>query len=232
MSNPDHQEEARRIRADWQRGPQLKLKDMPKSEASAAEGLYPEALARNVLQRMEHLAQVLELLHRTYHENKDLYGDAFLAFVGNHVVREWPSIGIPAASKKAIQVVTADDSERDSFCVPAELYGLDNHHVKYLPDNVRALIKNNLEYEHVTPMTFFRDVLRSYAPLSKEVYYHLLADNYRVAWVTKDEDAALSRNKWRAYRPVDAYESLNPPIELVKTEAHIYLQASSRDRKR
>lgn len=223
-AHPDFRKEAESIRVEWVRSPDLDLKTLPEADAPGGSVAEPDVLAKNVCQRMEHLAEVLALLHSIYAENKQLYGDRFLAFVGNCVVREWPGTDLPAISANAIRVLAPEPSDATTESIANQFSRVDRNRVGYLPKSVQESISSSLKYEHVTPIAFFRDALRNYQPLPKEVFFHLLQDNYRIAWVTKSENKALDGKGWKSCRPVDAYVNLNPPIELIESEVHAYVR--------
>lgn len=181
--------------------------------------MQSDRLLANRELRMRHLAQVLELLHKIYSENKELYGDAFLAFVGDKIVRNWPWIDMPIVSRNALRVLEDAKRQLDLQHVPFTLRGVhraefDHRPPKQEESKIKEALAKALVYEHVTPITFFRDVLRNYPPVAADVYFLLLKENYRVAWVTKAENAALNKKRWKSCRPVNAYRVVEPPIDL------------------
>ncbi len=106
-SNKVSNDELDRFRDEW-KSTRLKISTRPSldlvSNNDQVELKEEDELKENVKQRLEHLAAVLETLSGIYHSNKDLYGDAFLAFIGNSVIREWPWKDYPLASNAAIEI--------------------------------------------------------------------------------------------------------------------------------
>ncbi|QUY37406.1 hypothetical protein [Acinetobacter junii] len=152
----------------------------------------------NTKKRIRHLSQVLESLHDIYLKNKDLYGDSFLAFVGDQVIRGWPWKDFPFASIQAYDLIK------------------ENNIKLYLTQKDRKLRKQlkckKIQYEHWTPISFFRDVFHlSETPLDAETFYHLLIEYYRVVLVTEEENKLLDKNN-RWWRPSDTYEKLGISI--------------------
>ncbi|WP_285765383.1 hypothetical protein [Biformimicrobium ophioploci] len=201
-------EKAFSVRFQWEESgtKQLKMSKRP-SEDIADGSLADDAeIARNIRKRMSHLAEVLALLHKIYFENEELYGDRFLAFVGNEVVREWPWKDYPFISQAALHLLQECESYSDiSGRLPFEVKDR----------GIREIFKK-LRYEHWTPISFFRDVFHSHEPLDKSTYYHLLINFYRVVWITREEDDLLNK-KHRSWRPSKTYEELG--IEIVPHEA-------------
>ena len=141
-------EEAKKVRKLWDESgtKQLKMSRRPPSDIQGGKLANGAILAANIRKRMKHLAQVLELLHKIYYENKDLYGDKFLAFVGNEVVREWPWKDFPFLSKSALEILEKSSSYQDiSGMLPFEVKNKET----------KELFKK-LRYEHWTPISFFR----------------------------------------------------------------------------
>ncbi|GAA0851800.1 hypothetical protein [Aliiglaciecola litoralis] len=198
---------AQKVRLLWdEKGTkQLKMSKRPPSDFENGELASAETLAANIRQRMKHLAQVLELLHKIYYENTDLYGDKFLAFVGNEVVREWPWKDFPFLSKNALNILEEIESYSDiSGKMPFEVKD------KSIKDAFKKL-----RYEHWTPISFFRDIFHSHPPISEEVYYFLLIKYYRIVWIAREEDDALNI-KHRSWRPESTYSDLG--IEIIEHE--------------
>jgi hypothetical protein len=196
-------EKAVEVRAHWEINgtKRLKISKRPITDYSGG-ALTPDTnLAVNIQKRMTHLAEVLELLHKIYAENTDLYGDRFLAFVGNEVVREWPWKDFPFISKKALELLEDSDAYQDiSGRMPFEV-----------KDKTTREVFKKLRYEHWTPISFFRDVFHSHKPLDKSTYYHLLINYYRIVWITREEDDLLNK-KHRSWRPSKTYEELGIDI--------------------
>lgn len=202
MSNHPEQK-AMMIRAQWEKNgtKMLKMSKRPPSDYREQHLKSDAELVRNISKRMQHLAEVLALLHRIYCENKDLYGDRFLAFVGNEVVREWPWKDFPFISEAALDALTQNRDYQDiSGKLPFEI-----------KDKATREIFKQLRYEHWTPISFFRDVFHSHDPIDQQTYYHLLVKYYRVVWITREEDDRLNK-KHRSWRPSDTYDALNIPI--------------------
>lgn len=209
-------EKALEIRSHWEENgtKRLRMSKRPPGDVSDGSLVSDVELAENIRKRMSHLAEVLELLHRIYSENTELYGDRFLAFVGNEVVREWPWKDFPFVSEKALELLQESESYQDiSGKLPFEVKD----------KSVREIFKK-LRYEHWTPISFFRDVFHSHEPLDKATYYHLLINFYRVVWITREEDDLLNK-KHRSWRPSETYSELG--IEIVPHEAWQAIGADS-----
>mgnify|MGYP003663985719 CR=1 FL=1 len=191
------------IRKHWEENgtKQLKMSKRPSSDLSDGVLKSDFELAKNIQKRMSHLAEVLALLHKIYFENTELYGDKFLAFVGNEVVREWPWKDFPFISEKALELLAQSENYKDiSGKLPFEVKD----------KNTREAFKS-LRYEHWTPISFFRDVFHSHEPIDKSTYYHLLVGFYRVVWITQEEDSQLNKMH-RSWRPSNTYEQLGIKI--------------------
>jgi hypothetical protein len=197
-------EKAKSIRIDWERSgaKRLKMSKRPVSDFHNKELAEPATLVANIKKRMEHLGEVLALLHKIYHENEELYGDRFLAFVGNEVVREWPWKDYPFISKSALRLI--EDTSEYSDVVGKLPFEIKNKELKETFTKLR--------YEHWTPISFFRDTFHSHEPLDKEVYYFLLIEFYRIVWITKEEDDRLNK-KHRSWRPESTYQDLGIEIK-------------------
>ncbi|MCA0894601.1 hypothetical protein [Microbulbifer agarilyticus] len=201
-------DKASKIRTLWEKNgtKQLKVSRRPAVDSSKSNLISDIEITKNIRKRMSHLAEVLELLHKIYFENTDLYGDRFLAFVGNEVVREWPWKDFPFISEAALELLEECDSYSDiTGKLPFEV-----------KDKATREVFKNLRYEHWTPISFFRDVFHSHEPLDKSTYYHLLVNFYRVVWITREEDDLLNK-KHRSWRPSDTYAELG--IDIVPHEA-------------
>lgn len=196
-------EKALEIREHWEINGtrRLKISTRPTSDFTCDAPTSDADITVNIQKRMSHLAEVLELLHKIYAENTELYGDRFLAFVGNEVVREWPWKDFPFISKKALELLEGGDSYQDiSGRLPYEV-----------KDKTTREVFKKLRYEHWTPISFFRDVFHSHQPLDKSTYYHLLINYYRIVWITREEDDLLNK-KHRSWRPSKTYEELGIDI--------------------
>ena len=202
------EEKAILVREKWEKigTKTLKISKRPTCDSPAEEKLTESEVVSNIQKRMYHLAEVLELLHKIYFENSDLYGDRFLAFVGNEVVREWPWKDFPFISKKALDLLETKESYQDiTGKLPFEVKD----------KNTREVFKK-LRYEHWTPISFFRDVFHQHDPIDKDTYYYLLLKYYRVVWITREEDGLLNK-KHRSWRPTEVYDELG--IDIIPHEA-------------
>lgn len=152
----------------------------------------------NIKKRIRHLAQILESLHEIYLKNEDLYGDSFLAFVGDKVIRGWPWKDFPVISDQAYELIKENNV---------------NLYLTKKNKKLDELLKNKkIKYEHWTPISFFRDVFHiSETPLNSETFYYLLIEYYRVVLVTEEENSLLDR-KNRRWRQSDTYEKLGISI--------------------
>ena len=193
------------LRKEWdKRGPRrLKLKNRPPADFTDDPACREEIIQNNIKLRMYDLAETMELLFNQYRRNKDLYGDNFLAFVGNSVVREWPWKDYPFTSKNAFE-----------HLAPTEpLLGKLNAEIA---DNSVKERLNETVYEHWTPLSFFRDVFEIAdeldMKLSKEDFYEMLLRNYRIVRVTKDEDDRLAKEGYRSRRLKSTYADLEISI--------------------
>lgn len=161
------------------------------------------------------LACALSRLHEIYladlkREVSQRYSDKFLAFVGNSVVKEWPLKDFPFISEAAGNVI---NKEFPRINISTDILGVERCQ---MPSNLSKQLKQHLHYEHWTPIAFFRDTFKMRnSVIGKAEFYDLLCKYYRVVWVTKDENQRLDREKFRSYRPIDAYTQLNPPIRIL-----------------
>lgn len=173
----------------------LQLNKRPNADLVNGQRKSDEELLRNVDARLKDLSEILASLFKIYRANPDLYGDRFLAFVGNEVIREWPWIDFPLTTQKANEqlghVLTGTTK--------AEFNGS----------------KANLHYEHCTPISFFRDLFIHFDNLSADDFYYALKNYYQVVWMT-NEEATPFNGKLKATRPLDSYEKEG--IEIVETE--------------
>ncbi|WP_299597592.1 hypothetical protein [uncultured Microbulbifer sp.] len=196
------------VRNQWEKSgtKMLKMSKRPSCDSSSEGEISESQVVANIQKRMLHLAEVLELLHKIYCNNKDLYGDRFLAFVGNEVVREWPWKDFPFISKKALDLLEKKESYEDiTGKLPFEV-----------KDKSTREVFKNLRYEHWTPISFFRDVFHQHDPIDKETYYHILIKYYRVVWITREEDDLLNK-KHRSWRPTEVYDDLG--IDIIPHDA-------------
>ena len=181
-------QKAKKLRSDWEnaKARRLRLSQRPPVDLCDKELLPAKERYENIKQRLKHLAQVLALLHKIYKANKNLYGDKFLAFVGNEVVREWPWKDFPFISSAAHQKIS--DIEANVRITGLMKFEIQNKKVKEMFKNLR--------YEHWTPISFFRDVFDLDNNLTEEDFYQILIQYYRVVLITKEEDKKLNyKNK-------------------------------------
>jgi hypothetical protein len=186
--------DVRAFRAVWKKARTLRLKERRAGKPDEALQL------EDVRRRMRDLALILESLYRIYRDDRDgLYGDDFLAFVGNSVIREWPGKDFPFYSENAA-AVAAEHGIRLSA-------GMTD-----LPEGLRK----KLHPEHWTPISFFRDVFHLAREqdilLERDHFYELLFHYYRVVWITKGEEKDLDK-RHRTARQLDTYADLGIVIE-------------------
>lgn len=183
-----------RLRKSWEGA--KKLSDI--RSAPSDQNVDPRQAAQNIKRRLQHLAKVLYLIRTLYREDKDLYGEAFLAFVGDKVIRSWPGKDFVFATVRAKEQLSRVDARRAT-----PIWQLTRSRL----EKVKEL---GVVYEHYTPISFFRDIFDSDEELTEEDFYCLLAMFYRVAWVTKEEDDQLPRTQ----RPLNEYPIEAPFIDL------------------
>jgi hypothetical protein len=183
-----------KFRSNWKKR-QLKYSIRPQVDIINGVKKPNKDLLENIDLRIKDLSEVLELLFKIYKKNKNLYGDAFLAFVGNEVIREWPWKDFPLTSVKARPFL-------DNFNTGITKNELNN-------------ISKNLHYEHWTPISFFRDLFDNFDTLTKENFYYALTKYYKVVWLEKEESKPLN-GQYRSTRPVDIYQKLK--IEIIEKE--------------
>src|SRR5690606_17589556 len=97
---------------------------------------------------------------KIYKENTNLYGDGFLSFVGNEIVRGWPWKDFPLTSEKASKIIGTD---RTGFT-----------------DKEFKVDSSKIHYEHWTPMAFFRDLFDEFDELNEENFLYALKTYYKV----------------------------------------------------
>lgn len=192
------------LRRKWEqkKARRLQLRQRPDSDLNGDDLVSDADRISNIKKRFEHLSEVLALLYKIYRENKSLYGDRFLAFVGNEVVREWPWKDFPFISKAAYDEIRATDSNTKVTGLLAA--DISDHKIK--------TVLKNLRYEHWTPISFFRDVFDLDESLTQKDFYYLLINYYRVVWITKDEDKLINRRN-KTTRSISCYEDLGIVIE-------------------
>ncbi|MCC7050773.1 MAG: hypothetical protein IT239_03215 [Bacteroidia bacterium] len=79
-------------------------------------------------------------------------------------------------------------------------------------EEIRRNPSAKLHKEHYTPISFFRDVFYKEGFLSKEDFYLLLANYYRIVFITEQENKALEKAGYRACRPLNAYDKIGITI--------------------
>ncbi len=159
------------LRRKWEqkKARRLQLRQRPDSDLNEGELASDADRINNIKKRFEHLSEVLALLYKIYRENKSLYGDKFLAFVGNEVVREWPWKDFPFISKAAYNEIRSTGSH-------TKITGLLATDIS--DQKIKTALKN-LRYEHWTPISFFRDVFDLDECLTQEDFYNILIHYYR-----------------------------------------------------
>lgn len=182
------------FRSNWVMN-RLQLKKRPNADLVNGQRKSNEELLRNVDARLKDLSEVLASLFKIYRTNPDLYGDRFLAFVGNEVIRKWPWIDFPFTTEKA-----------------------NTHLGKVLTGITNAEINGSeagVHYEHWTPISFFRDLFIHFEDLTADDFYNVMKKYYQVVWMTKEEAVPFGR-KLKSTRPFDAYEQVG--IRIVENE--------------
>jgi|SRR3972149_558669 len=185
----------------------LKLKKRPPLDTRDGKLKSKEERFENVKTRLSHLAEVLEILHKIYRKNKELYGDKFLEFVGYYVIRTWPWKDFPFISTQANRILKKSGLKDD--IIGLQKFELRN---KKVHDKLKEL-----RYEHWTPLSFFRDIFDQEPELTKNDFYNILIIYYRVVWITKKEDAVLEGKKYKSNRILTAYDDSN--IEIFDLES-------------
>lgn len=183
------------FRAAWKKARTLRLKARRTGKPDEAQQL------EDVRKRLRDLALILESLYRIYLDDKDdgLYGDDFLEFVGQHVVRAWPGKDFPFYSRKAAALAATHGVRLSAGMI----------------DLPKAL-RQELHPEHWTPISFFRDVFdlarEQDVLLEREHFYELLIHYYRVVWIAKGEADDLDKEHRTARQP-DTYDLLGIVVE-------------------
>lgn len=169
---------------------------------------------KNVIDRFNDFAEVLETFWKIFISKYDNYGDSILAFIGQNLTRGWPWTDIPFHSVAAWNLIKQYSNE----CNPTGLY--DNEIKDDYFKNLRKKEKGGkapIVYEHWTPMSFFRDVFIiakiESMTLNKSDFLTLLIRNYRVVRITAEEDNLLESNGFKTNRPLTAYENLGIQIQ-------------------
>mgnify|MGYP000243156901 CR=1 FL=1 len=193
------EEKATQLRERWDRtgAKRLKISTRPASDLDGDILKSPSDLVKNIKLRMKHLAEILAHLHKIYSENSELYGDRFLAFVGNEVVREWPWKDFPFHSEQALEILDSIESYTD-------ISGLQLFEIK---DKEVVASLSKLRYEHWTPISFFRDIFQSESLIDSDTFYQVLIKYYRIIWIDRKEDDLLNIEN-RSSRPLNTYKKL------------------------
>ena len=166
----------------------------------------------NVKLRLKDLSKFLVLFYGLYKDKYDLYGDDLLAFIGDKVIRHWPWKDFPFTSIEAQDLLA-------------------NHNITGLTKNdsdIKKLkpILNHLRYEHWTPLSFFRDAFiiakENNLKLTDIDFYDLLIENYRIVWITKEEDSKKLGGKYKSKRTVKTYDELGIKISDKKLWDKLY----------
>ncbi len=146
----------------------------------------------NTVTRMWVLATILTDLYTIYKSTRGLYGENYLAWVGNSVVRAHSWIEFPFTS------VAAQQSYGNHI-----LTGLRNEEIK--PTAIRNLTKSS-HLEHFSPISLFRDGFHQQETMTVSDFFELLVCNFRVVRITQKERDRLRDHGFEQYRPLNAYE--------------------------
>lgn len=178
------------LRKKWEVSSAMRLDLRSRPDKDIENGLLISAEKRyeNIVLRFRNMAEVFALLFKIYKNNKPLYGDRFLAFVGNDIIRNWPWKDFQFTSVQAQKLINEDATGKYNFELPKDV------------------VLSSIRYEHWTPNTFFRDIFESEDLLTENDFYQLLIENYRIVRITKVEDRKLEALGYRASRPTTAYE--------------------------
>lgn len=184
-------------RLNWE-SKRLSISKRPESDINSDQSRKSnEELKSNIEIRLKDLSRVLSVLHKIYHQNKEYYGDAFLAYVGDKVIRHYPWKDFPLISEAAAKELNIK---------PDDLIGFSKEDVK--------INSKDIHYEHLTPISFFRDIFRDEEDLNTDDFEYILNEYYKVVRITKDENDRLNLKGFKATRPIDAYyQSLITLIE-------------------
>ena len=145
-------------RDEWSQR-QLKYSQRPIVDLRFGERKSNEELILNVNTRLNDLAELLEFLFNMYVRNRDFYGDAFLAFVGNSVVRGFPWKDFPFTSVRASEIIGTSKTG-------------------YTEEEIKV-DKKKIHYEHWTPISFFRDLFDNFDDLDRADFYYVLKKHYK-----------------------------------------------------
>ena len=108
------------IRKKWEltKAKKLDLRIRPLVDIDGGKLLSPEERYNNVLLRFRDLAKVMSLLFNIYKKNKSLYGDRFLAFVGNEFLKYWPWKDFQFTSVEAQKILKVEATGKYNFELP------------------------------------------------------------------------------------------------------------------
>ena len=166
----------------------------------------------NVKLRLKDLSKFLVLFYDLYKDKYDLYGDELLAFIGDKVIRQWPWKDFPFTSIEA-QNLLGDNS----------ITGLTKNDSDF--KELKPIL-NQLRYEHWTPLSFFRDAFiiakENNLKLTDIDFYDLLIENYRIVWITKEEDSKKLGGKYKSKRTEKTYDELGIKISDKKLWDKLY----------
>ncbi len=166
----------------------LDLKSRPPDDVADNDNLLSiNERYDNIKINMLNLAKVMSVLFDIYRTDKSLYGDRFLAFVGNEFLKNWPWKDFQFTSVKAHNLMGTNTTGKYNFELPANV------------------VLSGITYEHWTPVSFFRDVFDLGNNLTVNDFYELLINYYRIVRITKNEDQQLNNLGFKSCRPVTAY---------------------------
>lgn len=179
----------------------IKYSRRPEFDTNKNQLLPKLHLFENTKLRLWNLAEELHTAYQIYVKNPNLYGDDWLAFNADKRVRNYPWTDFPFTSVEAQKLLG------DNNITGLTKYDSEVKKLKHITDKLR--------YEHWTPISFFRDsfVIAKEENLNPSIedFYDLLKNNYRVVWITKEEDAKLNiKNKTK--RTINTYTELGIEI--------------------
>ncbi len=113
----------KKIRKEWEEtgAMRMDLRSRPVKDIKNGMLLSAEERYENILLRFRDMAKVFALLFRIYNENKSLYGDRFLAFVGNDFLRNWPWKDFQFTSLEAQKLINVEATGKYNFELPQEV---------------------------------------------------------------------------------------------------------------
>lgn len=182
-------------RLNWE-SKRLSISKRPESDINSDQSRKSnEELKSNIEIRLKDLSRVLSVLHKIYHQNKEYYGDAFLAYVGDKVIRHYPWKDFPLISEAAAKELNIK---------PDDLIGFSKEEIKINPKVIH--------YEHNMPISFFRDIFRDEIDLNEEDFEYILNKYYNVVRITKEENDRLTSKGYKTTRPASAYKDCDIKI--------------------